>query len=292
MKLEQEQHFDELLKSAAKAENAALPFDSWKAEILEKAAQAPAHPQGLLEFASPQKEERPRPLYRKLAPYACAAAALVVLVVGMKMLNIGWGANSAAPAAMEAPAQAPAAAAYSFESSAEEEIGQEESAVARDAALPEAAMEEPAAADVIDQTPMESSSPQTDCVTSSNSNGAVSGAGGEEKADIDSGAAGGSLGDMPYGEGPLLGMAAPENACGQQALEAVLAALEMEQEQAVQPQMTLEEDASVAVQPLKGGTVAVITGDLYRVTLNAADPDSTAYYVDADTFEVYGSAVG
>ncbi len=95
MRLEDHREFDILLKSAAKAENAALPLDEWKAQILAQAASLP------LEAEQEQKPSAKRRVPRAILPFTGVAAA--VFLIAVLAINGGIGARSPAPKSQELP---------------------------------------------------------------------------------------------------------------------------------------------------------------------------------------------
>ena len=261
MRNEREISIDALLHDIARQQNAALPLDDWKQEILKKAQAnvAPGvEPPAFDELAA---RRRRKSLRRMTLGLGTAAAALLILLSTRSLWQGGIGMKNAARAS-EVPAEdrlyemgAP------MQESTEAPMGI--------MSMPEGATEAPA--------PQEPAAPAPAA---------------EPAADSAGGATPGT--ESGINENRLGGAFTEEET---KVLLAVLAATAPDNgDTAVYDsaftEITRLEPASLTVQPLDGGAQQTIGREvLYRVVLDTSVQDAPAYAVDAQTFEVLGKII-
>lgn len=262
MRNEQEISIDALLRDIARQQNAALPLDDWKREILIK-AQADkmpgAQPPAFDEFTALRRRKNIR---RITLGVATAAAALLILLGTRSLWQGGIGMKNAASAS-EAPVEDWQM--YAMEAPTEEATEAPMSIMS----LPEESTQAPAAPEPAAPAPAE-----------------------RPAADSAGGAASGT--DSGANERNIRGVFTEEET---QALSAVLAATapgngDRAVYDGVFTQITRAEMASLTVQPLDGGAQQTIQRELlYRVVLDTRVENAPIYAVDAATFEVLGKIV-
>ena len=253
MEFELQHQMDVLLKATAAAQNAALPLAKWKEDILKQAAET--------EQVTPAPVVQKRG-FRQYLPYACTAAALVLVIgLGATGLFSPKYAAEAAPAA-EAPAAAPAAyAAGAADMAAAEAAPVMEEAIeeTEEAAL-ESAMEAPAAIRILPDGTMEEEAKEEDLPAPAPEAGLNAGSTASEHHD-------------------------PKRA----ALYAVMDALAMDQ---VPPAkvLTISEPVpfSDIVWTVNDHQPYEVTATVHMVTLDDTAIASPIYIVDSETYEVYG----